>query len=110
MGVTESSFQPYIDFYFLLRLNFTGGSDGKESAGKETQIQSLGWEDPLGWFSDSWRREWLLTPVFLPGESHGERSLVGYSSWSRKELDMTEWLTLFKKPKELNWKETILNL
>ena len=30
------------------------------------------------------------TPVFLPGESHGWRSLVGYSPWGRKELDMTE--------------------
>ena len=48
MGVTKSSFQPYDDFYFLLSMNFTGDSDGKESAGKETQVQSLGWEDPLG--------------------------------------------------------------
>ena len=36
-----------------------------------------------------WRREWLPIPVFLPGESHGQRSLVGYSSWGRKESDMT---------------------
>ena len=33
-------------------------------------------------------------PVFLPGESHGQRSLAGYSPWGDKELDMTEWLTL----------------
>ena len=33
-------------------------------------------------------------PVFLPGESRGQRSLMGYSTWSRKELDMTEWLIL----------------
>ena len=31
-----------------------------------------------------------LTPVFLPGKSHGQRSLVGYNPWSHKELDMTE--------------------
>ena len=37
-----------------------------------------------------WRREWLPTPVFLPGESHGERSLAGYSPWGCKESDMTE--------------------
>ena len=37
-----------------------------------------------------WRRAWQPTPVFLPGESHGERSLVGYSPWGHKELDMTE--------------------
>ena len=37
-----------------------------------------------------WRRKWQSTPVFLPGESHGQRSLVGYSSWGHKELDRTE--------------------
>ena len=37
-----------------------------------------------------WRREWQPTPVFLTGKSHGQRSLVSYSSWSFKELDMTE--------------------
>ena len=35
----------------------------------------------------SWRRKWQPTPVFLPGKSHGWRSLVGYSPWGRKELD-----------------------
>ena len=37
-------------------------------------------------------RKWQPTPEFLPGESHGQRSLVGYSSWSHKELDMTKQL------------------
>ena len=37
-----------------------------------------------------WRRKWQPTPVFLPGESHGWKSLVGYSPWGRKESDMTE--------------------
>ena len=41
----------------------------------------------------SWRRSWHPTPGFLPGESHGQRSLVGYSPWGRKESDMTEWLS-----------------
>ena len=36
------------------------------------------------------RQEWLPTPVFLPGESHGQRSLTGYTPWSHKELDTTE--------------------
>ena len=40
-----------------------------------------------------WRREWQPTPGFLPGESHGQRSLAGYSPWSCKESDMTEQLT-----------------
>ena len=38
----------------------------------------------------SWRRKWQPTPVFLPGESHGWSSLVGYSPWGGKELDTTE--------------------
>ena len=37
-----------------------------------------------------WRREWLITPVFLPGESHRWRNLVGYSPCDRKESDRTE--------------------
>ena len=39
-------------------------------------------------------RKWQPTPVFLPGEFYGQRSLAGYSSWSHKESDMTERLTL----------------
>jgi len=54
---------------FYIR-NQPGGSDGKESAG------SAGF-DP--WFRKiPWRRESQPTPVFLPGESHGQRTLVGY--------------------------------
>ena len=37
-----------------------------------------------------WRRKWQPTPVFLPGESHGQRSLAGYSPWGRRESDMIE--------------------
>ena len=44
---------------------------------QETQVQSLGQKDP-------WRREWQATPVFLPGESHGQSHLVGYSPWGRR--------------------------
>ena len=36
------------------------------------------------------RRQWQSTPILLPGESHGQRSLAGYSPWDRKELDRTE--------------------
>ena len=46
-------------------------------------VQSLG-------HKDSQRRKWQPTSVFLPGESHGQRSLVGYSPQGCKELDMTE--------------------
>ena len=53
---------------------------------QETQIQSLGQKDPL-------EREWQPTPVFLPGEVHGQRYLEGYSPWGRSESDTTEPLT-----------------
>ena len=71
-------------------MRFPGGSDGKESAcNAETWVQSLGWEDPL-------ERGQLPTPVFLPGEFHGQRSLVGYSPWGHKESNIAEQLSLLK--------------
>ena len=42
-----------------------------------------------------WKRKWQLTPVFLPGKFHGQRSLAGYSPWDRKESDTTDRLTHF---------------
>ena len=51
----------------------------------EARVQSLDGEDPPG--------EGTGTTVSLPGESHGQRSLVGYSPWGHEELDMTEQLT-----------------
>ena len=39
---------------------------------------------------ESWRRKWQPTPIFLPGEFHGERSLVGSSPWDHKESDTAE--------------------
>ena len=43
------------------------------------------------WFRKiSWRRAWQHTPVFLPGESHGQRSLVGYSPSGHRASDMIE--------------------
>ena len=50
----------------------------------ETWFQSLAWEGLQE------ERKWQPTPVFLPGKSHGQRSLVGYSTWGRKESDTTE--------------------
>ena len=63
---------------------FPDGSDSKESTydvGDLVLIPGLG------------RRDWLPTPVFLAGEFHGQRSLVGSSPWGCKELDVTERLT-----------------
>ena len=53
------------------------------SAIQETQVQSLGGEDPL-------EKVRATILVFLPGESHGQRSLMGYSPQGHKKLDMTE--------------------
>ena len=72
-------------------MGFPGNSDGKECAcrardldltpaGQETLIWLLGGEDPLE----------KGMAVFLPGESHGQRNLVGYSPWGHKDSDMTE--------------------
>ena len=41
-----------------------------------------------------WNRKWQPTPVFLPGESHGQKSLSGYSPRGRKESDTAEWLSM----------------
>ena len=54
------------------------------NAGDQGSIPGLG--------RPPWRRKWQPTPVLLPGESHGGRSLVGYSPWGRKESDPTERL------------------
>ena len=53
---------------------------------KETQVRFLVQKDPL-------EEGWLLTPLFLPVEFHGQRSLASYSPWSQKESDTTEQLT-----------------
>ena len=70
---------------------------------QETWVWSLGQEDPL-----------VPTPVFLPGEFHGQRSLEDYSTWSRKELDTTEQLisaNIFTSVTQLKWiPKFILNI
>ena len=57
---------------------------------QETQAQSLGWEDPP-------EEGIATTPVLLPGETHGQRSLAGYSPWGHRESDTTEE-TLVRMP------------
>ena len=83
----------YYDVTHCLRvkppLGFPRGSDGKASA---CNAGDLGWIPELG-RSPGEGNEWQPTPVFLPGEFHGKRSLVGYSAWGRKELDTIERLT-----------------
>ena len=70
-------------------MGFPGVSDGKEStcnAGDLSLIPGLGGSPE--------EVERLPTPVFLPGEFHGQRSLVGYRPWGLKESDTTEHIKL----------------
>ena len=64
-----------------------GGSDGKSVCLRCGRPGLDPWVGKI-----PWRRRWQSTPVLLPGKSHGQRSLVGYSPWGRKELDTTERL------------------
>ena len=76
-------------YYSFLIWASLGGSDSQESAcnsGDRSSIPGLK-RSPRG-------REWLPTPVFLPGEFHRQRSLAGYSPWAHKESGTTERLTL----------------
>ena len=64
-----------------------GGSEVKASA---CNVGRPGFDPWVG--KIPWRTKWQPTPVFLPGESHGRRSLVGCSPWGCKESDTTEQL------------------
>ena len=78
----------WVKLRLRLSLGFPGSSDGKESicnAGRP------GFDPCVG--KIPWRRERLTTPVFWPGEFHGQRSLAGYSPWGHEESDMTERLS-----------------
>ena len=61
---------------------------GKETAYQSTKLRRCQFNPQVGKIIR--RRKWQPTPVFLPGESHGQRSLVGYNSCSHKESDTTE--------------------
>ena len=93
----QDSCQPltFLEFCFCflfrgLRKLFPGGSNSKESACDAGDHGSDPWVGKI-----PWRREWLPTPLFLPEEFYGQRSLVGYSPWGHKEWDMMERLTHF---------------
>ena len=68
-----------------LLMGFPGGSVGKESALQGRRRRFNPWVGKI-----IWRRAWQSTPIFLPGESHGQRSQSGYSPWGRKESDTIE--------------------
>ena len=69
-------------------VGFPGGSMVKNLPGNAGNARKDPWVRKI-----PWRRKWHPTPVFLPGKSHGQRSLVGYNPWVCKESDMTECLS-----------------
>ena len=70
------------------REGFPGGTGGKEPTCQSRRRKRHGFDPWVG--KVPWRRAWQPIPGFLPGESHAQRSLVGYSPWSCKESDTTE--------------------
>ena len=83
--------QNEIFFFFLVVLieqGFPGGASGKEPACQGRRHRRHQFDPWLG--EIPWRREWQPTPIFLSGESHGQRSLEGYSPWGCKESDTAE--------------------
>ena len=62
-------------------LGFPGGSTGKETTCQWRRLGFKPWARKI-----PWRRAWQPTPVFLPGEFHEQRNLVGYSPWGHKRV------------------------
>ena len=69
----------------IVILGFSGGASGKEPTCQSRRHKRCGFSPWIG--KIPWRRAWQSTPVFMPGESQGQRSL---SPWGSKESDMTE--------------------
>ena len=67
------------------QLSFPGGSAIKNPPANVGDTGLILWVRKI-----PWRRKWQPTPLFLPGKSHGQRSLMGYSPWGRKESATTE--------------------
>ena len=77
--------------YFIINIiagGFPGGSSGKEPTCQRQRHKRLGFSLSIG--KIPWRRALQHTPVFLPGELYGQRSLVGYSPQGHKEWNTTE--------------------
>ena len=80
-----------LQYQSLERIGFPGGTSGKEPACQCRRHKRYDFDPWVG--KIPWRRKWQPTPVFLPGKSYRQRSLVGYSPWGLKESDTTEWHT-----------------
>ena len=75
-----------------LQMGFPGGASGKKPICQGRRPKIRGFNPWVG--KIPWRRKWQPTPVFLPGESHGQRSLAGYAPLHLKESDTTEQLSM----------------
>ena len=75
-------------YLWLHHVCFPGGASDKESACQCRRHQRCQFDSWVG--KNLWKRKWQPTPVFLPGKFHGQGSLASYSSYSSKELNMTE--------------------
>ena len=74
----------------LYTCNFPGSVVKNPSAMQETQVLSLDWEYLL-------EKEVATTPVLLPGKSHGQRSLVGYSPWvAKSQTQLRDYTTTMR--------------
>ena len=77
-----------IHLYILQCVRFPGGASGKEPTCQCRRCKRCRFDPCVR--KIPWRRKWQLTPVFLPGESYGKRSLAGYRPYGLKDSDMTE--------------------
>ena len=83
IGITVMS-----NLSLFIEMGFQGVSVVKESACQCRRCRFNPWVRKI-----PWRRKWQLTPVFLPGESHGQRSLLGYRPWGCKERTyLSDWV------------------
>ena len=94
LSFSTSSISPSL----LKTEGFPRGSDTKESACQCKRPKFSPWVGKI-----PWRREWLTTPVFLPGESHGQRGLAGYIQFMGSQRVRCDWVT------NTHWKFCIKN-
>ena len=80
-------------------MGFPGGQAVKNLPEDRLQCKRLG-INPWVW-KIPWKREWLLTPGFLPEEFHGQRNLAGYNLWSCKKSNTTEQLSTIPLTKKM---------
>ena len=95
MVLFKFSYGKHLNFssFYALHGGFPGGTVVKNLPANAGDVGECGFDPCVR--SILWRRACQPTPVLLPGESHGQRSLMGYSPWGCKELDTIEWLSIY---------------